>query len=444
MTSMTFQQRSETFGLEGSHPWALDVLRLVFNVPRAYAPLVSAWKDRHPGAGGALDRLVDLGFVAYQDPVIIDTRTGQPARSESRRVDRYVATAAGRRLLAAVDEDIRVFEDMFPRVADLNVKATVKLLSAFELEGTDADYGMSVLHANDRARLPERNARWWVQRFVETGLLRQLDTRFPDVREVIPAHWRPTRLLARQLAAAIDGLGAPASLKYELRLRRSRFLSDIDPARVGVSGATDYEHDITTQRVLAALLRSPATANEGVFAVEPRLSLPVDRTCSPWRFDTAAAGTLFYQPDAELREFSPSSVVRSVVEYERFQTRRDAWNHIERFLGWLHTRTRPFEGAVLRFVVDSPARQRSYTELLEAFGEYVSRFPARLPANAEITLATATVGQLLEAPDALDPFHWFQTALERGGSDTEVGPVVHNKDDSPYDDYFGRRAGARF
>lgn len=440
MTRRPFAFRTETFGLDTAEPWALSALRLLCNTPRAYEPLVQAWDERHPGTRKALARMVEMGYVAYQGPVLIDTRDpGALVERASRKVTRYRTTSRGHRFAMAVREDLRVFEDRYPRTNPHNVKAVARLLLAFDLEDTHAKYGLSALHAQALCDLPKSNVLWWVRRFLADGLLRALPGKLADVREVVPAHWRVTRPLCRQLLDVVDAFDtAPASLKVEFRLARSRFLDDIDPARVGISGATDYDHDVQSQRVLAALLRSPRAAADGIFVVEPRINLPITLTTKPWRFEADGQGVLFYQPDAELRERDESGTRLCVLEYERYQTRRDAWNHIERFLGWLHTMTLPFESAVLRFVVDSDQRVASYTDLIAAFADHALDHPELIPANP-VQLAVASTPRLLSAPDPLDPRAWWRIPLPAGDcADTERRPVLHAPEDSPYDEYFAR------
>jgi hypothetical protein len=416
----------------------MDAFRLMFNVPRAYQPLVDAWEERFPGTRRALGRLVAAGFIVYQDAVVVDTRTGQVVSRPSRKIDRYLITAAGRRLLAAATEDLRNVEDLFPRTAEYNVRGVVKLLKAFDLDGSHARFGMSVPHAATMCDLPERNVRWWVTQFRTQKLIRQLDTQYADVREVVPAHWRVTRMLCRQLADALNNIdGAPAHLAREFRLSRARFLEDIEPARLGVSGATDFDHDVTTQSVLAALLRSQRCAPEGIFAVEPRFGVPTNTGVVPWQFVRGGGDTVFYQPDAELRERDDAGARRSIVEYERYQSRRDAWSHIERFLGLLHTSAYPGEAAVLRFVVDSDTRVRSYVELIEAFADYALYHPERMPDNV-VTLAVSSVPRVCGPGDGLDLKSWFRIALPGAPGGVARQPVLHAPKASPYDEYFSR------
>lgn len=437
MSQLSFAARGETFGLETPRPWALPALRLLFSAPRVYAPLVGGWEATWPGTRRSLERLVDLGLASYQPGLIVDTRTGRAAATASRRVPRYRTTSRGSRLVGAVLEDPRILEDTFPRTAVGNTDGVVRLLTALDLQDSHARFGLSAQHATSLCGLPNSNVKWWIRALKDKGYVRELPEKFADVREVIPEHWRACRALSRQVSDVLDAFpAAPQSLRAEFRLARSRFLPDIDPARVGISGATDFDHDVECQRVLGALLRSPAAAPDAIFTVEPRFVVPTDVTARPWTFTADGSGQVFYQPDALLRERVAGKVTRSVVEYERFQTRRDAWNHIERFLGYLATATLPFEPATLRFVVDSAARERAYVELIEAFADYALDHPGRLPGNP-VTLAVSNMERVLGATDALGDATWFRLGLPPG-ADTEPRPVLHPADDSPYDEYFSR------
>lgn len=439
MPKRSFAHRTETFGFDTDNPWALPALRLVFAVPRAYRPLVDAWDIRYNGVIKALNRLTVMGFLEHQLPVIVDTRTGRTATRVAPALPRYRATAKGSRLAADVRSDLRVISDTFPRIAPGGAARVGRLLDAFDLQSPHSRYGLSVPHATLLSGLPERSGRWWVQHLVRSGYLVELEARIADTREVVPEHWRVTRLLCRQLDEVLDAFPrtAPGQLRVEFRLNRTRFLNDIDPARVGITGATDFDHDIESQRILGAVLNSPRCTPGGIFSVEPRISLPIHVNTDPWLFDPDGPSTVFYQPDAEIREqHGDGQVWRSVIEYERFQSRRDAWSHIERFIGWLHTMTLPGEPAVLRFVVDTEPRVRSYVSLIEAFADSMIDHPERQPGN-NVLLAVSSARRVLAAPDPLDARIWFRINLPGSGSDTIPCPVLHRKD-SPYDEYFSR------
>jgi hypothetical protein len=440
VTTRRFAHRAETFGLDTPDPWALDALRLLFRVPRVFEPLALAWDERNPGILKALERLVADGFVQFQPAVILNARTGEAAPRLGRPVARYRTTASGRRLARASREDVRVLQDVFPRLTDANAVAVVDLLWQFDVDDLHARVGVSAPAAVDRTTLAERTGRWWVRELTAKGFLKELDLRIADQRELVPAHWRVTKELCRQMRAVLEAFPDPhGPLKLEFRLSRTRFLSDIDPARIGIDGATDFDHDVAAQRVLARMLQSPATMMESSFSVEPRWMLTADASVRPWAFKEDGAELVPYQPDASFSERT-TATRRNVVEYERYQSRRDAWSHIERFLGFLALRTYSFEPAVLRFVVDTEARLRSYVELIEAFADYVVEHPERLPGNSVI-LAATTTDRLLVPGDCMDDRRWHRIALPNasdgvlpfGGS-----CVLHDPASSPYDRYFGR------
>lgn len=437
--ALSFEQRRETFGFDTDEPWALPALRLICSVPRAYEPLVDAWDQVFPGTRKALGRLVRMDFVAYQAPIIINTRTGEKAGSVSMALRRYRLSPNGKRLLRETEEDPRVLLDRFPKLTASNTDLVIAMLREFNLERSEAKIGLSAPYVIERSGLPERTGRWWVQHLVKSGHLKELGEKHADTRDIIPAHWRITPQLCKQVAAAVTGFDQPASLHIELRLgRRSGFNTDIDPARRGPAGATDFDHDVQTQRILAALLRSSNWESRGAFSVEPRITLPVNTKAQPWQFQLNGKGYVHYQPDAELRERVNGQVHRSILEYERYQTRRDAWSHIERFLGWLSLRALPGEPAILRFVVDSNSKVRSYLDLIEAFADYASEHPEHMPPNP-VTLAVTSSQRVLNEQDPLSR-GWHRITLPtHEGTDTESStPVLHREDAGPYDDYFSR------
>lgn len=438
MTSRNFQHRTETFGLDTPISWALPALRVAFAVPRVYRPLANAWDVRYPGTLKALKRLTDMGFLAHQPALVVDVRSGHIASHPAAALPRYRATAAGKRLLAAAKQDLRVVTDTFPRTSRDSAAKVVKMLKAFNLDTPHSRYGLSVPHATEISGMVERSGRWWVHHLHTNGYLALLEERIADVREVVPEHWRVTRMLCKQLDDVITAFPrtAPGELRVEFRLTRTKFLTDVDPARIGITGATDFDHDIETQRILARLLTSPRCAVSGVFSVEPRITLPGEPDGDNIVFSNGGPASVFYQPDAEIRETHDGVAVRSIIEYERFQTRRDAWSHIERFLGWLHIMTLPVEPAILRFVVDTDPRALSYVSLIEAFADWVGDHPHLHPGNPT-TLAVTSARRVLTADDPLDSRNWFHIALTAEGSETEIAPVLSRRD-SPYDRYFGR------
>lgn len=428
---------TETFGFDRPRPWSLTAFQLLFHAPRVFVPLAEAWELRFPGTRRALARLEAGGWVAHQGAVVLDTRTGRPARRPGRPVPRYRTTAAGTRLAAAAAEDVRVLEDRFPRISAANATAVAAMLQAFVLDPPGSRIGVSVATAAAGTGLAERSARWWTGRLLDAGLLVRLPRDLSDVREVVPEHWRVTRRLCRELDAVLDAVGAEPGLRVAFRLRRRRFLGDVMPTRLGRVGNTDYDHDVEAQRVIAALVRSGRCAPAARFEVEPHLQLPVTGP-APAVFRASGTNLVHYVPDAVMTAFANDRSAVEVLEYERFQSRRDAWAHVERFLGWLHLHEVPFRPATLRFVVDSVGRERSYVELIEAFADYALDHPDRLPRNP-VQLSVSSVPRLAGASDALDDRYWFKVALPAATEDPR--PVLHDTVASPYDDYFGRRPG---
>jgi hypothetical protein len=426
--------------LDTAEPWALPALRLLFHTPRAFEPLVTAWERHHPGTRAALDQLATLGFVAHQGPIIVDARTRQVTERQSRAVDRYRITAAGRRLLTAARDDRLLLTERFPKITAANADGVLELLAAFDIDASRARDGRSGPHAATECSLAPRTARWWIKHLHDAKLLRRLPNRSPDARATIPAHWRVTRSLCTQLRAVLRAYPEQWDVLHpEFRLHRERFLDDIDLTRVNAAGGTDYDHDVVAQEILATLLGSPRAVPTGVFDVEPRVVLAADDSSVPWRFDHAGGALVFSQPDA-LFIVAGDTNCRAVLEYERFQSRRDAWAHLERFLGYLSLQTLPFEPAMLFFVVDTTARERGYVELIEAFADYALDHPERLPGN-DVVLAVSSRPRLASAADPLDERSWFRVQLPRPDQrPPDAACVLHRTDQSPYSLYFAGRS----
>jgi len=415
-------------------PWALESLRLVFSVPRTYLPLAQAWDDRYPGTLKTLGILTGKGFLVNQHPVIIDIRTGKPAKRCSPPALRYRATARGRRLRDESLEDPRILSDIFPKISKKGVLGVGKILDALDLDAQSAQTGISVSHLSALSGLPERSVRWWVGHLESLKYATKLEEELSDVREVIPAHWRVTRELCKQLKDVLQAFpGNPHNgLISEFKLNRTKFLSGIEPARIGLTGATDYDHDVETQRLLAAFMHSSNCASSGIFNVEPRLNLSANVSTNAMVFEPNGSSSVFYQPDAELREVHKGVAYRSIFEYERFQSRREAWSHIERFFGWLHLKALPSEKAVLRFVVNTDSRVNSYVKLIAAYSEYLTDNPDRRPANP-VQLAVSSKKRIYSAKDPLDDDAWYRVNIPGAGI-KNPRPLLHLKD-TPYDDY---------
>lgn len=427
-----FNLRSETLGFDTVKPWSSDALRLLFSVPRVFDPLAQAWNRRYPGTLSALERLTEMGFIVYQPRIVLDTLTGESVDRAGRPVPRYRTTARGVELLRRLREDSRELAEEFPKTSPTNRLGVLELIEAANVSVKAAPYGVSGEFLRAASRLSERSCRWWVARLVEKGYLRRLPFQVADRREVLPGHWRATRVLSRQMLEICKQQlpGVSASMVEEYRLRRTRFLDDVDPRRIGLSGATDYDHDLQTQNLIAELLRSPRFRSDGLFGVEPAFKLGVDTSTHPWRFG-GEEDFVIYQPDTQFRESGSEGWVRTVLEYERRQTRRDGWFHIERFCGWLRESVGGWETVYLRFVVDSEQRARSYAELLAAYADWVTKHPAYAPTQ-KVTLFVTSSKRIREADDPLHSDIWWRVGMPTGDGQA----VLHPHRDSPYDRYF--------
>lgn len=434
----TLTQRSETFGLGSSSPWALPALRLLFSAPRVFEPLALAWDKRHPGTLAALDRLESAGFAVRQGPVIVDTLEGRFSDSVSRPVARYRITALGRRTREDASSDIRVLSDLFPKASMSTLNGLLASLGALD---SAARSGLSARGFALAAGMTERVGRAWLSRLEGGGLVARMSTLIPDTRIVVPSHWRPSRALVTQLKDAFEdpAFALLSHLKVEFGLARRRQLPEISVDPLAYSGTTDYDHDVRAQAVLGRLIAPVDRIPRSVLVrVEP--SIPLLARPGSGSFEVSRNGAsmrLSYRPDAEFREHGLHAPARVALEYERMQTRRDAWQHIEKFAAMMHQEAFPFEIGILRFVVDGPRRAAAYRSLAAAFASYVDHFPEAAPVNL-IRLTVAEADALLEADDPYAEDLWSTVEVRGAGADVML---VHDSEDSPYHDFFARRRG---
>lgn len=336
----------------------------------------------------------------------------------------------------AAAEDVAVLEDRWGKIAPQNAVRVLGLLEAFDTKQTLGVPGVSAPWAVQESGLRERTGRWWVRKLEEEGLIERLEERLSDSREAIPAHYRPTRALAQQLAEVFEAYPLHAHLGAAWRISRSRYLNDIDPARLGVQGATDFDHDVRAQQIVAKMLLSSRVAERSVFDVEPRYALlGEDLPNGAVQFSDKGETVVLYQPDAVLVERDENGRRRNVIEYERYQSRRDGWAHLERFCGYIQLRQIPNERAAVRFVVDTENRVRGYVELIEAFCDYLNDHPERSPRN-NVVLFVASVQRVLGSPDALDDRTWHRIELPQG----EGSCRLHPHESSPFNEYFSKKA----
>lgn len=444
VSRLSIAQRSELFGFDSDRPWAFEALRLVFSAPRVFEPLTQAWIRNHPEVKDALSKLVADGWVAHQGPLVIDVRDGTEVQVASRRVSRWKTTSKGRHVALEAQVDPRTLAEHWPQLTEANQQGVADLLAAFDLRGSHARFGISAPHAIEESKMAPRTGRWWVRKLEEAKLIRQV-SELPDRRELIPQHWRPTRVLCKQLNEVFVEHPRWAHLARVWHTGRAKFLADINPARIGLTGSTDWDHDVEAQRILGAMLASPSMVEDGQFRIEPNFTLPALTRGKRLKFEEGGDAISFYRPDAIFVERHTGDdgtlqLWRSVLEYERYQSRKDAWCHIERFCGWLHLRATGLiaEPGVLRFVLDSKSRERGYVELIEAFADYAAEQPERMPA-APVRLAVSAVPRLEGVEDVLDWKHWFRIDIDANTSGTHE-LLLHPPDRSPYQDYFTRSA----
>lgn len=432
--SRTISMRTQTLGLESLDPWSLRVLNLVLNTPRCYAPLVDSLERNIGGYRKELDRLTSLGFVAAQDAIRYDLRTGTPAYGSPRAVSRFVLTRKGRTLTRQAREDSRVLEDLWPRLESRNTGKLLMLLDTMDLPRAESHIGVSHAVLTTASALPARSVRFWINKLCAEGFAKECDDKLSDVREIVPAHWRTTRELCLQVRDILAEQPQWAHMYNTWRLSRRSFLDDIDPKRVSWTGATDYDHDITAQLILARAVASERFVKSAAFDIEPRYTLNGSDTASgAFLFNPKGQQEVSYLPDAQFLERSTNGKLRrSVLEYERYQSRRDGWAHLERMCGWVSQKRQPFESVTMRFVVDSRPRLRAYVELIEAFTDYLTEHPDRSVPN-NVTLMASSIQDLTAHGDALDDNRWYRIELPRGQA-SEC--LLHGRDKTPYNRYF--------
>lgn len=424
----TVRQMSETFGLDSQEGWGLEPLRSLFAAPRVFEPLLAAMDARHRGVASGVARIVDLGFADEQEPVVIDTIGRKTAERQSRPVAAYRITAKGSRLAEDAAYDIRIMRDMFPSASMHTLSRIGALLESMRQASRTRARFFSVARATSVSGLEGRHMRMWMIRLSEEGLVARSKHDIKDVVEVIPRHWRPNNLLLAQLR----------SLRHEPSLRhvshelssmlsgRPRTLPAITVDPLSFSGSTDYEHDVQAQRVMAALMKdSTRVPVDARVRMEPLFSIPARRAgslgiaVSPGK---DADITMRYQPDAEFREVVSGAPGRSVLEYERSQTRSDAWTHMERFCAWMKAYSFPFEEGRLRFVVDSTRRVEVYADTARRFREHADRNPGLFPPN-RIEILVSASKSLSAAEDPFSPDLWRSVSF-KGRGDSEV--IVHS------------------
>lgn len=430
--------KSQTFDLDKNESSYLNVIKILYSCPRLYDDLVLSLESKEKGFTKTLVKLKSLGFVEYQPPVVVNTITGLSSASSGKPVKRFILSSKGRKALKKYEEDVAYFSIDFKKIDQSQTVKILELLKELRLEPPHSRYGLSVTHLTKLLDMPQRSIRWWIELLVNKGYVEELLDKYADTRALIPGHYRVTKKLSKQLELVV--LSYPTdrniNLSKTLKIKRNKYLSDIKIARVGISGATDYDHDIDTQRILSKMVLSSSFVYKALLDIEPRITIPVKNEADYLVFNQKGGSVLFYQPDAIIKEKDSSSqLVKSVLEYERFQTRKDGWEHIEKFIGFIYINCLPFEKGVLRFVVDGKQRLNTYVKLIEAFTDSVMDNPELLPLNP-ISIKVTTLQDIEKSTDALTDDIWFSIDLPTGLSSVSK-PRVH-KGVSPYSDYFSR------
>jgi hypothetical protein len=363
-----------------------------------------------------------------------NTITGTLAHRATKAVPRYVATKKGRLFSANSRGDSAVFSDTYPKTRPQHVHPLIALLSSFSLRHGQQEYGLSIKNAWHGNALRYDTARWWVATWLADGYIKLLPFKLADTRDVLPGHWRPTSALASHLERLCVAFDSWEHLRADLGFTTSRGLPDIDALRVSGAGTTDYDHDIGFQRILGAMLSSENLVRDAPWRAERVMRVPVTTHTHPWTFDRHGDGAVSYQPDGLYVERDVAGRLRmGALEYERSQTRRDAWGHIERFLGYVHTSVAPTQPVVLRFIVDSRTREQTYVELLNAYTDYLHTNPKAGVLN-QVTVAVASRDRILSAANPLADEQWARVLWTPGQG--AGSPRVHHRTSSPYDTYF--------
>lgn len=427
----------ESFGFENKDPWTLPIIKLMFSLPRLYKPLALSFEKVYPGTIKYLKFLVKLGFIEYQDDIIIDTKTGKVKNKQSKPQSRYKLSSKGITFHKLVESDIRHLSDKYPKMLARNYNSITKILTGLYLKDTHARFGISITHLVSLTKMPTKTVRYWVDVFINDGYIRKLNRKVSDTRAVIPAHYRVNKLFVKQLASILESVENGEILKKELKLDRGRFLKDINPMRVGISGATDYDHDVDTQIILSKLILSRNIQNNLLFRIEPKFPLYIEKYNNDYIFKKISNNKIYYQPDAQFIETIEGSNYWSVLEYERYQNRRDGWSHLEKFIGFVYINALQFEGGIIRFVVNSESRLKSYVKLIEAFADYLLTNNENSPEN-DIILAVTTLEIITSSKDPLDSKNWYRITIPKNESSVKK-ILYHTEKSTPYNIYFSRK-----
>lgn len=394
MKKSNFAIRSETFNLEYGNMLSYSTLKLLFSVPRLYSPLLDGFEIQYPGSKKFIKKLSEYGMVDFQEAIILDTINNKITRKESNKVSHFFLTSKGKAFLKNVIEDDRVFRDKYSRATEENLYLLIKLLSLFNLPRSINSVGISIKYLNLNSQLPLRTIRWWVERFKEDGIIDESEYKLPDSREVIPSHFRINKNLSKHLIDINNSFNLNFSndIVNDFRLNRSRYLDSIDSRNIGLNGSTDYDHDINVQKIIGNFLSKKIIEFDNSFLLEPRFNIPILIGSEKTTVSKLGKNKITYQPDATFNGVIKGENSMVFLEYERFQSKIDGWEHIEKFIA--HISLLPGSKFSLVFVVDSESRKKVYDKLILNFVNYISYFPERKP-DKDIKLYSFVISDIV-------------------------------------------------
>jgi len=434
---MNSKKKFYTIGIEKIDSWEYPIIKLLFSFPRIYEPLIDSLDIVYPGLNKYLAKLKKIGFLDYQKGIIYNSRIDKKVDKKIKPQRRFRLTNKGKSFLENIKIDSRILTDYYPKIKIRNINNIINFLDILNLDDNISNQGISLSFISKKLNIPIKNVRYWTGIFSKKGFIKLLPNKISDAREIIPAHYRVNNKFTKHLKYILKNLENGELFITELKLDRRKYLSNINPARIGITGATDYDHDIEVQKVLAKLILSSNIINPMNIISEPKFKIKIDKINGKITCVDNSSNHIYYQPDAFYNEIIDNIKYYSILEYERFQNRRDGWLHIEKFLAYVHQNLYIFEGGIIRFVVSSEKRLKSYVDLLEGFTHYINENPKRMPNNNIIFSVTSTE-RIEKSKNALDSSNWFWIAINPEKSEKKE-IIIHEENNTPYKSYFGKQ-----
>lgn len=434
---MSSKKKLYTIRIEKIDNWEYPIIKLLYSFPRIYQPLIDSLDLVYPGLNKYLVKLNKIGFLDYQDGIIYNSRTGKKVDKKIKPQRRFKLTNKGKSFLADIKNDSRILTDYYPKIKLRNINNIINFLDVLNLDDNISNQGISLSFVSKKFNIPIKNVRYWTKIFSKNGFIKLLPNKISDAREIIPPHFRVNNKFTKHLKYILKNLENGEFFIKELKLDRRKYLLDVNPARIGITGATDYDHDIEVQKVLAKFILSSNIINPMNITAEPKFKIKIDKINGKIICVDNSSNHIYYQPDAFYNETIDSIKYYSILEFERFQNRRDGWLHIEKFLAYVYQNLYIFEGAIIRFVVSSEKRLKSYVDLLEGFAHYINENPTRIPNN-KIIFSVTSLERIEKSKNALDSSNWFWIAINIDKSDKKE-IIIHDENTTPYKSYFGKQ-----